>query len=523
MKSGQRRAGGMWGIGALFLAIPALANVILPDLLGSHMVLQRDRPVPVWGTAAPGETVTVRFRDREKRAVADSRGLWRIDLEAMPAGGPDTMTVAGTNTITLDDVLVGEVWLGSGQSNMAQPVSSYLRNDTALSNAAAGTYPGLRLYRHGYPGWRVAVPTNNVRMSAHLFAFGLPLHRALDVPVGLMVAAVGGTPSGFWLSESAYTNDAACREVIAAYAKTYSLEAAKARVREETVKYDAAMAAWEKLTPEERKHKDRPRPPVPALLPGECNGPVGKHYETMIRPFIPYAIRGVLWDQGEARTAIEGIDQYTLMGALIRGWRRDWGQGEFPFIYVQKPSGGGCAWDPSDPVTAKADPFAPLPGYVPNDGDNRENHIRIMRYPNTAMVTTSDLGRGVHPQNKSGYGARSCRVALGFVYGRKVEIYGPVYQSHTVEGHTIRIRFDHVGQGLACPANGKLQGFAVAGEDMRFVWADATIDGAAVVVSAARVAKPVAVRYAWSRMHPWANLFNRDGLPALPFRTDHTP
>jgi sialate O-acetylesterase len=247
---------------------------------------------------------------------------------------------------------------------------------------------------------------------------------------------------------------------------------------------------------------------------------MGHLYKTHIRPIQPYGIRGVLWDQGESGVNVEGIDQYTLMGALITGWRKDWGQGEFPFIYVQKPSGAGCAWDPEDPVTNKAQPFAKLPDNVPTDGEYMETHINIMVYPKTSMVTTSDLGGGTHPTNKSGYGQRAADVALSTVYDRKTEPYGPIYTSYSIEGGKVRIKFNYVGQGLAFKHGEKLQGFAIAGEDKAFRWADAVIDGDDVIVSCASVPNPVAVRYAWSKSHPWANLFSRDGMPALPFRTD---
>jgi sialate O-acetylesterase len=258
-------------------------------------------------------------------------------------------------------------------------------------------------------------------------------------------------------------------------------------------------------------------------LPRKPRGPgkIGDLYAAHIAPVVPYAIRGVLWDQGESGTAVPEIDQFSMMGALIRGWRNAWGQGEFPFLYVQKPSGGGCAWDQENPVTRMANDFAAQPAATnkDTDGNYRALHIKIMQHPNTAMVTASDLGSGVHPANKSGYGRRACRVALGFVYGRDVEIYGPVYESHAVEGNTIRVRFDHVGQGLAVKHADTLQGFEIAGNDSVFHWADAEIDGDTVVLSSPRVTKPVHVRYGWARNHPWANLFNKDGLPALTFST----
>ena len=542
----NKRQTGNWVLGLLAAgATTALAEVKLPAVLSSHMVLQREMAVPVWGTAAAGEKVTVKFRAQEKSAEADAQGKWQVKLDALPAGGPDALTVSGTNTLTLDDVLVGEVWVGSGQSNMDLSVTGCTRDDEALAKAAAASYPKLRFIRSGNPGWQEAIPQNNANTSALLFSFGVPLQAKLDVPVGLLVGAVGGTPSGYWLSEKAYADDAACNEVVAKYAATYSFENAQKKVQEETVKYEAAKAEWDTMMKKlgediaaakaqgeagkaeveklekEKQAKRAPRKPDPALRAGECRAKVGNLYEAKIRPFMPFAIRGVLWDQGESGTAIQGVDQYTVMGALIRGWRQEWGQGDFPFLYVQKPSGLGCAWDLTDPVTCKADKFAALPAVVPNDGGNRETHIRIMQYPNTAMVISSDLGPNNHPLNKFGYGARACRVALAVAYGQKVEYYGPVYKEQKVEGNKVRVSFTHVGQGLAFKNGEKLQGFAIAGADKQFVWADAVIAGDTVVLSSDKVAAPVAVRYAWSQQHPWANLFNQDGLPALPFRTDN--
>jgi sialate O-acetylesterase len=494
----------------------ARAEVKLPPVLSSHMVLQRDQAVPIWGTAAPAEKVKVQFRDQTRTTEADKDGKWSVKLDALKAGGPEKLVVTGANTLTLDDVLVGEVWVGSGQSNMDGHVGGYVKGDEGLTKLVAGApYNKIRLAR-ARAGWKEATQANVEGFSALLFAFGVRLQQELDVPVGLMMGAVGGTPSGPWLSEAAYAADPACKEAIQKFAATYPLA-------ELQKKYEADLAKWEKDAEEAKKDNKKPpqRPNAPRK-PGEASSKVGHLYEAHIRPFLPYGIRGVLWDQGESGTAITGVDQYTLMGALIRGWRNEWGQGEFPFLYIQKPSGGGCAYDPADPVTSKANKFAALPPKVPDtaNGAYRENHIRIMRYPNTALVTASDLGSGIHPSNKSGYGSRAARVAFGLVYGRKVEIYGPVYAAHQVEGNKVRLRFTHVGQGLAFQHGAKLQGFAVAGEDKQFHWADAVIDGDAIVISCDKVATPAAVRYGWASEHPWANLFNKDGLPALPFRTD---
>jgi sialate O-acetylesterase len=513
--SKQTKLSAVLAIGLMMQAVPAQADVKLPRILSSHMVLQRDMAVPIWGTAAPGEKVKVQFREQTKATEAGKDGKWSVKLDALKAGGPDKLVVSGANNaLTLEDVLVGEVWVGSGQSNMEGSVADYAKGDEVLAKAAAGApYPKIRLTR-AHSGWQEATPANVDRHSALLFAFGLRLQQELDVPVGLMLGAAGGTPSGPWLSKEAYAGDEGCKEAIKKFAATYPLE-------ELEKKYKDALAKWEKDVEAAKKEEKKPPPkPAPPRKPGEPTSGIGGLYEAHIRPFVPHGIRGVLWDQGESGTAVTGVDQYTLMGALIRGWRKDWGQGDFAFIYVQKPSGGGCAWDAKDPVTNKADKFVPLPAQVPDGGAYRENHIQIMRYPNTAMVISSDLGHGIHPVNKSGYGARAARVALGLTYGRKLEYYGPVLAGHKVEGNKVRISFTHLGQGLAYQHGTKLQGFALAGEDKKFYWAEAVIEGDTVVLSADAVAKPVAVRYGWAATHPWANLFNRDGLPALPFRTD---
>jgi sialate O-acetylesterase len=497
----------------LAAASSALAEVKVPGVISDHMVLQRGRSVPIWGTATAGEKVTVKFRGQTKEATAGADGAWRVNLDSLDVGGPDELTIAGTNTIAIKDVLVGDVWVGSGQSNMAGAAGGYAKNDPVLAKMIASEYPKIRLLK-GNGKWYVANPQTLPGFSAILFAFGVNLQKEVDVPLGLMVGAVGGTPSGYWLSEAALKSDEGVKAVAAEAAKSY--DAAKAKAQ-----YEAALKKWETDSAEAKKQgKNAPRKPDAPAAPGEIpGGRAGYLYEAHIRPMIPFAIKGVLWDQGESGTKVNGVDQFTLMGALIGSWRKDWNQ-DFPFIYIQKPSGMGCAWDPSDPVTEKADKFEPLPAVVPNDGASRELHVRIMQHPNTYMAIASDLGPGVHPTNKSGYGARAARVALGAVYGKKVEIYGPVYKSHVIAGDKVRVKFDHVGQGLAFKHGEKLQGFAVAGADGKYAWADAAIDGDSVVLSSAQVKEPKSIRYAWSNKHTWANLFNKDGLPALPFQVE---
>lgn len=499
------------GASVLMTAFAAPAAVTLPPVISSHMVLQRDMQVPIWGTAAGGETVTVKFRDQQKQATAAADGKWMVKLDPLKAGGPDVLFV---NEIKLEDVLVGEVWVGSGQSNMQMTTASYVKGDPALAaHIAAAPYPKIRL-ASASKAWAEATDKNLNGFSALLFSFGLPLQKDLDVPVGLMVGAVGGTSSGYWISQKALDADPAVQTAIAA-----------ASTPEAIKDYEKRMAEWEaKRAEAQARKKTLGRGDPKPLKPGECGREMGFLYKDHIRALQPYGIRGVLWDQGESGVNIEGIDQYTLMGALIRGWRKDWAQGDFPFLYVQKPSGGGCAWDKERIAAIKPNDLklpAKVPGTVEFKNVRMEDFLRMMDYPNTAMVISSDLGGGIHPVNKSAYGSRAATVALATVYGKKIEYYGPIYASHVIEEGRVRIKFSHVGQGLAFKHGDKLQGFAMAGEDKVFHWADAVIDGETVVASSTAVLKPVAVRYAWSKNRPWANLFNKDGLPALPFRTDN--
>ena len=512
----------------LSLTAAAHAEVKLSKIFTPHMVLQRDMKVPVWGAAAPGESVTVKFAGQSQTTKADGKGAWRVQLDALKTSAePRSLTV---NDKTIDDVLVGDVWIGSGQSNMDMPVASYVANDPVLKDAAAKSYPLLRLMRKDAAAvWETSTPESNQKMSALLFSFGFVLQREIGVPVGLMVGAVGGTPSGFWLSEEMYRGDEACAEAVRKFAPTYDHAALMARYETDKAKFDVDFAKW-KMEAEAAKKAGKPaprgvRPPTKPGKPGETNGgKVGQLFEQFIRPYVGYAIKGVLWDQGESRTNIVGVDQVTLMGALITGWRKAWGQGDFPWLYVEKPSGGGCAFEYAAPIHRGAEKFTALPKVIPNNPDREYSHVafeQIMRYPNTHMAISSDLGQGIHPPNKAAYGARAAQVALTVAYAKGNEYLGPQLASHTMDGGKVALSFKHIGKGLAFKNGDKLQGFSIAGADKKFVWADAEISGDKIIVSSKDVPRPAAVRYAWSNAFQWANLFNNDGLPAQPFRTDN--
>jgi sialate O-acetylesterase len=511
-----------------------------------HLVLQRDQRVPVWGVAKPGTTITVTLGTARGTGVTDAQGAWRVEIGPLPVNAvPAILSITSDHgeRRDLQDVLVGEVWVGSGQSNMQLPCASFIghpndpfistvpdHNLEALVNGAP--YPKVRLFAtvmNNYPlptaklRWMPATSESLKTFSAQFATMGVTLSRQLNVPVGLMLVAVGGSSASRWLTPQAIADDPACQRAVIQARATFDLAKEQAAYLQALTKYEAAQAAWNQLPEAEKKTHKAPGKPSPPVEPGVGLYTVGDLHDGVLKPVIGYGIRGVLWDQGESGPHIRSIDQVAVMGALIASWRKEWGQGEFPFVIVQKPSGGGCAFDPADRVYGwAADAFKPLPTASGAGGKNgREQTLRIAANSrNVTLVPTSDLGGGVHPVNKFAYGARAARVILGAVYGRPGAWSGPTMTSCTVEGAAIRVRFRQVGQGLVARHSDAVQGFAIAEANKKFVWATATIEGDAVVVNAPTVTKPLYVRYAWDVQIPWANLFNRDGFPALSFRTD---
>lgn len=483
----------------------ASAKVVPNPLFSDNMVLQRDMKVPIWGTADPGEKVTVEFAGQKKETEADEDGNWIVRLDPIKVSAEGrALIISG---ISISNVLVGDVWLGSGQSNMWIHTRRFARVDPDLAKAVDdGPYPSLRLYRKG--AWAVADKVSMNRFSAIMFSFGHALHEEIKIPVGLMVGAVGGTPSGRWLTEEMA---AANKDLMRKFEQATGLgsfEAMHARDEELAKEHAAKMA----------KAKDNGKR-VRVFRPKVV---VGDLYNKFIEPYEGYAIRGVLWDQGESKTRLPGVDQYTTMCALISGWRKAWGQGDFPFLHVQKPSGTGCAWAPENPMNRKARPFSKLPDKHVNGRSlvYPLSHVKMNTIENAPLVTVSDLAPGVHPPTKYAYGRRACLVALGTVYGRDLVTCGPLYKSHKIKGDKVVIKFNNIGKGLAFRHSDKIQGFEIAGEDGQWEWADAEIDGDVVIVSSEKVEKPANVRYAGSvKNHSFANLFNKNGLPALMFTT----
>ena len=509
-----------------FLSSILSASALEPaSLFSDHAVLQRNAEVPVWGTAEAGSKVTVRFAGQTVSGSADSNGKWRVTLSPLEASAKErVMTIAsGGVEKEICGLLVGEVWVGSGQSNMAGRVASYAKRDETLAELAArAPFSQIRLMNGGpKPVWKEATPESVPPFSAILFAFGERLHRDLEIPIGLIVGAVGGTPSASWMPKETYETSEKCRAEIAAFAKTWDREKAAAATK-------AKAAIWEKRAAEAKAKGEKPkgRKPGPLKGPGEASrgGKIGGLFDRFIRPVSGYAIRGVLWDQGEAGSGIVGLGQHTSMSELIRGWRELWGQGEFPFLFVQKPSGGGNAFSSDDPITREADPFGELPDITKvGDGSGRFLYTRLMKdNPNAWMVPAIDLGSTVHPVNKWGYGNRSAEVAEQKVYHIPgVQAYGPIYDSHEIDGNRVTVRFSEVAGGLTVRHVDEIRGFALAGADGKWHWAKAEFAGKdSVTLTCDAVPEPKQVRFAWAKNRVWANLFNRSGLPALAFTTE---
>jgi sialate O-acetylesterase len=502
-------------VGLLLLAwitSASWADVRLPAVFADHMVVQRDVAVPVWGWAEPGEEVTVRLAGQTKAAVADTGGKWAVRLDPIQAGGPHAMKVEGNNTVEIGDVMVGEVWLCSGQSNMAMSVGGSAERDAEI---AAAKYPAIRMITVAeVPAetpqddcrgqWKVCSPETVARFSATAYFFGRTLHQELDVPVGLINSSWGGTPVQAWtrLEDQEALPELkpllqSWEERVAAFDPRAAQQEYEKRLAEWQQKVEQAKAAGERL-PAKPRLADNPRfsPHRPANL-----------YNGMIAPLAPYALRGAIWYQGESNAGGNEARLYGLqLMALIKGWRQVWNWGDFPFIYVQLPNFQAPQQQPVE-----------TSGWVIVQNEM----LKTLSVPHTGMAVTIDVGEAndIHPKNKQEVGRRLALWALGTTYGRDIVCCGPLYKSMETQGHKVVIRFDHVGGGLVAKDSDTLRGFAVAGEDKRFVWAEAKIEGDRVVVSSADVNQPVAVRYAWAS-NPNCNLYNKAGLPASPFRTD---
>jgi sialate O-acetylesterase len=483
----------------LALSIRSHADVTLPALLADHMVIQRGLPVHVWGMAAPHENVAAAFRGETKSTSADELGRWSVYLSPGEAGGPFQMTVKGTNTIVLTDVLVGDVWVASGQSNMEFPMKALANADSEI---AAAQYPKIRMFRvehrpSEFPRsdvdaktWAPCTPETVDDSSAVAYFFARDLYQKMNIPIGLVESFWGGTPAESWTSLHALSADASLMPVFAARSeitqkREYGLLLGQQAERE----FQQAVA---QAKAEGKPAPERPwRPDFAAWAPAAL-------YNGMIAPLTFFAIRGVIWYQGESNSGPDRAPLYArLFQTMIRDWRNAWGEGDFPFLFVQIAN-----WN-----TAPEDLWP----------DVRNAQRQALALKNTGMAVTIDIGDAVdiHPKNKQDVGLRLALAARAIAYGDKIEWSGPLYRQVTQEEHALRVWFDHAS-GLVAKGDAPV-GFEVAGADRKYSPAGAKIEGTSVVVSSPAVPTPISVRYGWAA-NPNCNLFNKEGLPASPFQ-----
>ena len=501
--------------GIIILSIPAigLADITLPSIISDNMVLQQQSKVPIWGWAEPGEKVTVKTswqNSRSYHAKADDNDKWTVKIDTPTAGGPYTINITGQNKISLNNILIGEVWICSGQSNMRWTVQN---SDRPGAEIAAADYPNIRLFdvpmkAAGSPQqncggqWKLCSPNSISEFSAVAYFFGREIHQQLDVPVGLVLSCWGGTPAEAWTKKQALESNPDLVPILERYQKALKVYPQKYEEYQKALKEHK-----QKVRQANAEGKKPPRAPSLPMGPENSWSPSGL-YNAMIYPLIPYTIKGSIWYQGESNH-LRAYQYRKLFPAMIKNWRDDWAQGDFPFYYVQI-----APWHYANPTGTTS-------------AELREAQLMTLSVPHTGMAVTMDIGNldNIHPKNKQDVGKRLSLWALAKTYGKKNIVYsGPIYKSMKIEGNKIRLFFDFIGKGLTgkgyTPWNkGPLTYFTIADKDRKFVDAEAVIDGDTIVVSSPLVKKPVAVRYAWSNA-PIPNFFNKDGLPASPFRTD---
>jgi sialate O-acetylesterase len=491
---------------AAVLALSARAEVKLPAIISENMVLQAGMKCPIWGTADAGEEVTVTLGAQTAKAAADKDGKWKVTIGPLEPGGPFDMKIAGKNTIEIKNVLVGEVWVCSGQSNMEWKVSI---SNNAKDEIAAADFPKIRHFEvtkkvAAEPladvsgSWKICTPQTAGGFTAVGYFFGRELHKTLNVPVGLIHTSWGGTPAESWTSKGTLEADPELKVMLDNWAKQ---EANYPQAKEGFAK---VLDKW-KADSEKAKAENKPVPKKPNAPqdPATSSWKPSGLYNGMIAGLVPYGIQGAIWYQGESNAG-RSYQYRKLFPAMIQDWRKNWGQGDFSFFWVQLANFMARKTEPAESGWAEL----------------REAQQMTLSLPKTGTGLAIDIGdaKDIHPRNKQDVGKRLALNALAVTYGKDVPYSGPLYELMKVEGKTIRLKFKHVFGGLEAK-DGDLKGFAIAGDDKKFVWAQAKIDGETVVVSSDGVDKPLAVRYAWAD-NPECNLYNKAGLPASPFRTD---
>jgi sialate O-acetylesterase len=495
----------------LIATATAFANVKLPAIIADDMVLQQNTTVNLWGWADPGEAVQVSdtWNSASVKTVADAQGKWLVKVKTSKAGGPYTISIRGKNKIDIHNVLLGEVWLCSGQSNMTFPLEKEASWRTGVFNyeqeIAQANYPNIRMFivketvadepmDNVQGDWNVCVPANAGRFSATAYYFAREIYKATGFPVGLVHSSWGGTPAESWTKKEVLESDADLKPILDRY--TQDVKQYPQAVKD----YESKLAQW-KITSAEDSVKGirvQPAPKKPADPLTSSQSP-SKLYNAMIHPLIAYTIQGVIWYQGESNS--DRAYQYRkLFPALINSWRSDW-KTELPFYFVQ---------------------IAPQYSKIPEIREAQLLTFKSVNKTGMAVITDSGDSLNIHPRNKDIVGKRLSLWPLAQIYGKKDLVYsGPIYKSIKIEQDKARISFDFVDGGLMAK-DGSLKEFTIAGEDQKFVPANATIDGNTIVVSSDEVKHPVAVRFAWKNF-PRPNLYNNAGLPASPFRTDTWP
>jgi sialate O-acetylesterase len=490
---------------ALFaLALTANAEVSLPKVFSSHMVLQRDMPIHIWGDGAPGEQVSVDLHGATNTATTDNLGRWSLYLPAQSAGGPFTLTIHGTNTVELEDILIGDLWIASGQSNMEMPLAGFPGSAVvkdADKEIAAANYPQIRLLlvekdASDYPledvkaatGWSQCTPDTAKNFSAVAYFFARALQQKEKIPIGLIDTSWGGTPAEAWTSLDALGADAALMPVFSARAEKMDREPTEQRAD---------------LADKQAKAEGKPLIPGREWHPNPASWRPAALYNAMIAPFTPLPIRGVIWYQGEANSGLNWAPLYSrLFPAMIQDWRNQWRQGNFPFLFAQISAFGSS--DKED------------------WGLLRDAQRRTLYLVDTGMAVTIDIGNehNVHPADKQTVGQRLSLLARNISYGETLVASGPLFRLAYPDQGSMHVWFNNAaGLKTTGPAP---QGFEVAGPDGKFVPATAKIEGNTIIATSPTVPNPRYVRYAWPNFPP-ANLFNGAGLPASTFTSYPVP
>lgn len=489
----------------LLLTAAALpAQFDLAPLFTDHMVLQRGKPVPVWGRAAAGTEISVHFGQQNKSTKTPRNGRWMVKLDPLKIGDGDTLTVRGPRTIVCEDILIGEVWICSGQSNMVWPLH---RAQNARQAIPTARHPQVRMFKVALAAsdrpqpsckgfWQACTPEVARNFSGVAYFFGRKLHQDHKVPIGLVQTAWGGTRAEAWTSARGMRLPA-LQPIVEHWAEQ------EKTLPQRRAQFEKRLARWKEASAKAKQSGKKPprRPRMPA------NPSTHQHRHTnlfnaMIHPLVPFAIRGAIWYQGESN--VNRAEQYaTLFPNMIRDWRQHFGQGDFPFLFVQLAAFRYGGRDPR----ACAELW-------------EAQNLTTVKLQNTAMASAVDVGnpKDIHPSDKQTVGDRLAHAANVLAYGKQAPPMGPRFKQAQRQGSSMRLSFDFVGGGLTA-RGGKLGEFQICGEDKQFHAAAARIEGDQVVVTCEQVKEPIAVRYAWHDT-PTLSLYNKAGLPATPFRTD---